>query len=141
VLAVEAVYRSSASQTIPPSPPSKGGSNPKVPLSKGDLGGSLRAVDLKLTQFLPSLAEVPSKELEAIRERAIRSGFDFIDFWAIDFNWQPGKPFTHDWQDTAPAKTAASKPSAMPPTPIPHRANTSPASKSSIPSAVIPPLQ
>jgi adenine-specific DNA-methyltransferase len=141
VLAVEAVYRSSASQTIPPSPPSKGGSNPKVPLSKGDLGGSLRAVDLKLTQFLPSLAEVPSKELEAIRERAIRSGFDFIDFWAIDFNWQPGKPFTHDWQDTAPAKTAASKPSAMPPTPIPLPVNTSPASKSSIPSAVIPPLQ
>lgn len=58
-----------------------------------------KTVDLKLTQFLPSLAEVPTKELEAIRERAIRSGFDFIDFWAIDFNWQPGKPFTHDWQD------------------------------------------
>jgi adenine-specific DNA-methyltransferase len=63
---------------------------------KGDKG---KTVDLKLTQFLPSLAEVPTKELEAIRERAIRSGFDFIDFWAIDFNWQPGKPFTHDWQD------------------------------------------
>jgi adenine-specific DNA-methyltransferase len=44
-------------------------------------------------------AEVPTKELEAIRERAICSGFDFIDFWAIDFNWQPSKPFTHDWQD------------------------------------------
>jgi adenine-specific DNA-methyltransferase len=72
VLAAEAVYR------------------------KGDEG---KTVDLKLTQFLPSLAEVPSKELEAIRERAIRSGFDFIDFWAIDFNWQPDKPFTHDWQD------------------------------------------
>lgn len=63
---------------------------------KGDKG---KTVDLKLTQFLPSLAEVPTKELDAIRERAIRSGFDFIDFWAIDFNWQPGKPFTHDWQD------------------------------------------
>jgi hypothetical protein len=63
---------------------------------KSDKG---KTVDLKLTQFLPSLAEVPTKELEAIRERAIRSGFDFIDFWAIDFNWQPGKPFTHDWQD------------------------------------------
>jgi adenine-specific DNA-methyltransferase len=63
---------------------------------KGEKG---KTVDLKLTQFLPSLAEVPTKELEAIRERAIRSGFDFIDFWAIDFNWQPGKPFTHDWQD------------------------------------------
>lgn len=42
---------------------------------------------------------MPTKELEAIKERAIKSGFDFIDFWAIDFNWQPGKPFTHDWQD------------------------------------------
>ena len=58
-----------------------------------------RTVDIKLTQFLPSLAEVPSKELEAIKERAIKSGFDFIDFWAVDFNWQPDKPFTHDWQD------------------------------------------
>ncbi|WP_199247628.1 DNA methyltransferase [[Phormidium] sp. ETS-05] len=58
-----------------------------------------KTVDIKLTQFLPSLAEVPTKELEAIKERAINSGFDFIDFWAVDFNWQPGKPFFHDWQD------------------------------------------
>jgi very-short-patch-repair endonuclease len=71
---------------------------PLSPLGRG-AGGEGKTVDLKLTQFLPSLAEVPTKELEAIRERAIRSGFDFIDFWAIDFNWQPGKPFTHDWQD------------------------------------------
>lgn len=97
VLAAEPVYRSP--QTIPPNPPSKGGSGSEVPLIKGDLGGSLRAVDIKLTQFLPSLAEVPTKELEAIKERAITSGFDFIDFWAVDFNWHPGKPFTHDWQD------------------------------------------
>jgi len=58
-----------------------------------------KTVEIKLTQFLPSLAEVPTKELEAIKERAIKSGFDFIDFWAVDFNWQPDKPFTHDWQD------------------------------------------
>jgi hypothetical protein len=56
-------------------------------------------VDIKLTKFLPSLAEVPSKELEAIKERAIKSGMDFIDFWAVDFNWQPGQPFNHHWQD------------------------------------------
>lgn len=101
VLAAETVYRS-RSVSLAQSPLAslqKGGTDPEVPLLKGDLGGSLRAVDIKLTQFLPSLAEVPTKELEAIRERAIRSGFDFIDFWAIDFNWQPGKPFTHDWQD------------------------------------------
>jgi hypothetical protein len=58
-----------------------------------------RQVDIKLARFLPSLAEVPTKELEALRERAVRSGFDFIDFWAIDFDWQPGKPFNHHWQD------------------------------------------
>jgi adenine-specific DNA-methyltransferase len=56
-------------------------------------------VEVKLTKFLPSLAEVPSKELEALQERAIRSGFDFIDFWAVDFDWKPGQPFHHDWQD------------------------------------------
>ncbi len=58
-----------------------------------------KSVDVKLTKFLPSLAEVPAKELEALKERAIKSGFDFIDFWAVDFDWQPGKPFNHHWQD------------------------------------------
>jgi len=61
--------------------------------------GGKRVVDIKLTKFLPSLAEVPSKELEALKERAIKSGFDFIDFWAIDFDWHDGKPFEHHWQD------------------------------------------
>lgn len=58
-----------------------------------------RVVDVKITKFLPSLAEVPGKELEAIRERAQSSGMDFIDFWAVDFDWKPGAPFAHDWQD------------------------------------------
>jgi adenine-specific DNA-methyltransferase len=61
--------------------------------------GKKRTVDIKLTKFMPSLAEVPSKELEALKERAVKSGFDFIDFWAVDFNWEPGKPFNHHWQD------------------------------------------
>jgi adenine-specific DNA-methyltransferase len=61
--------------------------------------GESPTVDIKLTKFLPSLAEVPSKELEAIRKRATKSGFDFIDFWAIDFDWHPDKPFNHHWQD------------------------------------------
>ncbi len=61
--------------------------------------GNKRSVDIKLTKFMPSLAEVPTKELEALKKRAIRSGFDFIDFWAVDFDWEPGKPFNHHWQD------------------------------------------
>jgi adenine-specific DNA-methyltransferase len=58
-----------------------------------------QSVDVKLTKFLPSLAEVPAKELEALKERAIKSGFDFIDFWAVDFDWHPTEPFNHHWQD------------------------------------------
>jgi DNA modification methylase len=61
--------------------------------------GGRKSVDMKLTKFLPSLAEVPSKELEALKERAVKSGFDFIDFWAVDFDWHAGKPFNHHWQD------------------------------------------
>lgn len=60
--------------------------------------GGKRTVDIKLTKFLPSLAEVPSKELEALKERAVKSGFDFIDFWAVDFDWHPDQPFNHHWQ-------------------------------------------
>lgn len=56
-------------------------------------------VDVKLVKFMPSLAEVPSKELEALKERAVRSGMDFIDFWAVDFEWHAEKPFNHHWQD------------------------------------------
>ena len=71
--------------------PKPAGETPTLP-------GKIR-VDIKLTRFLPSLAEVPSKELEALKERAVKSGFDFIDFWAVDFDWHRGKPFEHHWQD------------------------------------------
>ncbi len=62
-------------------------------------GKGSKTVDIKLETFLPSLTEVPSKELEALQERAVKSGFDFIDFWAVDFDWKPGQPFNHHWQD------------------------------------------
>jgi len=67
--------------------------------------GGKRGVDIKLTQFLPSLAEVPSRELAVIQERAMRSGFDFIDFWAVDFDYRSGQPFNHHWQDYRSRKT------------------------------------
>lgn len=64
-------------------------------LKKGTKG---KAVDIKLKKFLPSLAEVPERELEALQERAIKHGFDFIDFWAVDFDYRDGQPFKHHWQ-------------------------------------------
>jgi very-short-patch-repair endonuclease len=57
------------------------------------------AVDVELVRFMPALAEVPEKELEELRKRAVKSPFDFIDFWAVDFEWREGKPFEHHWQD------------------------------------------
>jgi adenine-specific DNA-methyltransferase len=61
--------------------------------------GGVRIADVELTNFLPSLTEVSSKELDALKERAIKNGFDFIDFWAIDFVHKDGQPFKHHWQD------------------------------------------
>ena len=55
-------------------------------------------VNIKLKRFLPSLAEVPEKEIAALQERAIKHGFDFIDFWAVDFDFKDGQPFKHHWQ-------------------------------------------
>jgi DNA modification methylase len=57
-----------------------------------------RTVDIKLTKFIPSLAEVPTKELDTLKERAIKSGFDFIDFWSIDYEYHHDLPFKHQWQ-------------------------------------------
>lgn len=61
-------------------------------------GNKSKTVDIKLKKFLPSLAEVPEKELETLQERAIKHGFDFIDFWAVDFDYRDGQPFKHHWQ-------------------------------------------
>ncbi len=83
---------------------SKGDSSSVIPVklvlegSNRGTGIQKKSVDIKLKNFVPSLAEVPSKELETLKERAIKSGFDFIDFWAIDFDYQDGQPFEHHWQ-------------------------------------------
>lgn len=37
--------------------------------------------------------------MDALRKRAVKSPFDFIDFWAVDFEHSNGKPFEHHWQD------------------------------------------
>ncbi|AEB10254.1 site-specific DNA-methyltransferase [Desulfobacca acetoxidans] len=58
-----------------------------------------KKVDVELLRFTPALAEAPEAEMSALRERAIKSPFDFIDFWAVDFDWRDNKPFEHHWQD------------------------------------------
>lgn len=56
-------------------------------------------IDVALESFIPSLAEAPEKEVNALRERSVKSPFDFIDFWAVDFEYSKDKPFEHHWQD------------------------------------------
>ena len=63
------------------------------------LKGKDGKVDVALESFIPSLAEAPEKELSALRERSFKSPFDFIDFWAVDFEYSKDKPFEHHWQD------------------------------------------
>lgn len=58
-----------------------------------------KKVDVELVRFTTALAEAPEAEMAALRERAVESPFDFIDFWAVDFEWREGKPFEHHWQD------------------------------------------
>jgi hypothetical protein len=59
--------------------------NAQTPLAGREQGSRNPKVDVELVCFVPSLAEAPEKEMAALRERAIRSPFDFIDFWAVDF--------------------------------------------------------
>ncbi|MFQ5455251.1 MAG: hypothetical protein ACE5EA_03470 [Nitrospirota bacterium] len=80
-------------------PPLAKGKTYTPPLAKGGKrGAGKKVVDIKLTKFVPSLAEIPSKELEALKERSVKSGFDFIDFWTVNFDYQDGEPFEHHWQ-------------------------------------------
>jgi adenine-specific DNA-methyltransferase len=55
--------------------------------------------DVALVNFVPALAEAPESELVALKQRAVKSPFDFIDFWAVDFDWSDQQPFEHHWQD------------------------------------------
>jgi len=58
-----------------------------------------KKVDVELIRFSPALAEAPEAEIVELRKRAVSSPFDFVDFWAVDFEWREGKPFEHHWQD------------------------------------------
>jgi len=54
--------------------------------------------DVELSDFFPSLAEVPEKEIDEMSKRAAENGFDFIDFWAVDFDYKHPL-FVHHWQN------------------------------------------
>ncbi|NLC58843.1 MAG: site-specific DNA-methyltransferase [Armatimonadetes bacterium] len=59
----------------------------------------LPAVDVRLISFQPPLPLAPEEERNAIAERARTAPFDFIDFWAVDFDYQPESGlFRHHWQ-------------------------------------------
>jgi len=68
-----------------------------------------KKVDVELVRFSPALAEAPEAEIVELRKRAVSSPFDFIDFWAVDFEWRERKPFEHHWQDFRTRKNRSLK--------------------------------
>ncbi len=58
-------------------------------------------VDVRLVKFRPSL---PAEASPEVRERATLAGFDFLDYWAVDFDYPEPRPFEeappirHQWQ-------------------------------------------
>ena len=71
-----------------------------APVARGK--GAKRTVDMKLNAFTPSIptgTEFPAKVLAALKARAASNPFDFIDYWAIDFDSLPGTPFCADWEE------------------------------------------
>ena len=64
-----------------------------------DCGGK-KVVHVRLLDFKPSFLGVPNKELRALQEQLKRKSLhfsEFIDFWAVDFTYHPGKAFTYHW--------------------------------------------
>lgn len=54
--------------------------------------------DVRLVEFRPGLPLSPKPPAPALRARAERAGFDFLDYWAVDFNYDPSGPFRHQWR-------------------------------------------
>jgi len=66
-------------------------------------------VYVELLKFAPALDETAELQAAALRERAVTSPFDFIDLWAVDYEWSQGKPFKYHWQDFRTRKKRALK--------------------------------
>jgi DNA modification methylase len=80
-----------------------------APIIRHDNQNGRAIVDVQLINFSPNLSHVPEKDRPALQHHAANNAFDFIDFWAIDFDCQPQKPFHHDWQDYRTRKQLALK--------------------------------
>jgi DNA modification methylase len=56
-------------------------------------------LDVRITKFIPPLDSMPGKAAEMFRALIDKNQINTMNFWAVDFDWQPGRPFHHDWQD------------------------------------------
>ena len=56
-------------------------------------------VDIRLESYLREVAEVAPEDFGAHRPQEPGTGIELLDFWAVDFDWREGKPFTQYWQD------------------------------------------
>lgn len=58
----------------------------------------LRQIDVRLTGYRPRTGAWPAEARARIEQRNASAQLDLIEFWAVDFNWRPDRPFRHEWQ-------------------------------------------
>jgi DNA modification methylase len=100
---VGAMPHACVSMLTPRCDPAEQGTQPEAAtleaeaIYRPDGGGTV--VDIRLVRFEPVLANIPTRRRRARPGRTVADGFDYIDFWAVDFDHCPGRPFRHHWQD------------------------------------------
>jgi adenine-specific DNA-methyltransferase len=52
---------------------------------------------LELCDFTPDLSLLAEKDRATVAARAASDPLDFVDFWAVDFDYRPGEPLQPDW--------------------------------------------
>jgi len=57
-----------------------------------------KAVDVQLERFVREPADTAFEKVDS-RGSSPDNGTDLIDFWAIDFDWRPDRPFHQYWQE------------------------------------------
>ncbi len=57
-----------------------------------------KTLTVRLKSFLLVPLEVPSKQRHLFEKSTLDNGFNWLDGWAIDFDYHPNKPFHTHWQ-------------------------------------------
>ena len=64
------------------------------------------SVDIRLDRFMREPANAAFNESDRPKSSVAGNGANLIDFWAVDFDWRPDKPFNQHWQEYRSRKSS-----------------------------------